>query len=138
MPPPPPNADTGNKAEVPVQAMVAGAQDFIAGQVCKILERDPRIEVVAIAADGADAVGQFRGTNAEVLILDIGGDPKQALTSISRLLRIDSKAQIIIISTLNFTNVKAGIEGLERGAAEFLQTPAAHTKVRATPSSGTP
>ena len=33
-----------------------------------------------------------------------------------------------MISTLNFTNVKAGIEGLGRGAAEFLQTPAAHTK----------
>ena len=52
--------------------------------------------------------------------------------------RIDTKVQIIMVSTLNFTNVKAGIEGLERGAAEFLQTPAAHTKVRATPSSGTP
>ncbi|MEE9316983.1 MAG: chemotaxis protein CheB, partial [Rhodospirillales bacterium] len=54
--------------------------------------------------------------------------PKQSLTSISRLLRIDTKVQIIMVSTLNFTNVKAGIEGLERGAAEFLQTPASHTK----------
>ncbi len=128
MPPPPPSPKTGNQAEGPVQAMVVGAHDFIAGKVCEILEKDNRIEVVAKPADGAEAVGQFRDTDAEVLILDIGGDPKQALTSISRLLRIDSKAQIIIISTLSFTNVKAGIKGLERGAAEFLQTPAAHTK----------
>jgi len=121
-------SESGNTADGPVQAMVIGAQDFIAGQVCKILEKDSRIKVAITPADGAEAVQQFRGTEVEVVVLDIGGDPKQALTTISRLVRIDTKAQIIMISTLNFTNVKTGIEGLQRGAAEFLQTPAMHTK----------
>ncbi len=128
MPPPPPDPKSGKQAEGPVKAMVVGPQDFIAGQVCKILERDSRIEVTAKPADGQEAIQQFRGAEVEVIVLDIGADPKQALTTISRLLRIDTKAQIIIISTLNFTNIKTGIEGLERGAAEFLQTPASYTK----------
>lgn len=130
MPPPPPAPDPDNAADGPVKAMVVGDQEFIAGQVTKFLDKDPLFDVVAKPANGPEAVRHFRDTDVEVLILDIGGDPKEALTSISRLLRIDTKAQIIIISTLSFTNVKAGIEGLERGAAEFLQTPALHTKER--------
>ncbi len=118
-------AETGGD---PVQAMVIGAPDFIAGQAAGILEADPRITVAARPVDGAEAVSQFRNAGIEAVVYDIGGDPAEALTTISRLLHNDPDAQVIMISTLNFTNVKTGIEGLERGAAEFLQTPAAHTK----------
>ncbi len=123
-----PPSKTGNKAGAPVQAMVVGASDVVAGLVSGILEKDNRIEVAARPADGAEAVALFRKLDIEAVVLDIGGDPKESLTSISRLHRIDTKVQIIMVSTLNFTNVKTGIEGLERGAAEFLQTPARHTK----------
>ena len=123
LPPPP-----GNSLSDPVQAMVIGAPDFIAGMVTDILEKDSRIEVAAQPADGPEAVGQFPGAGIEVVVFDIGGNPAEALTTISGLLRIDGKAQVIMVSTLNFTNVKTGIEGLEKGAAEFLQTPALHTK----------
>ncbi len=108
--------------------MVVGAHDFIAGQAAGILEADPRITVAARPVDGVEAVSRFRNSGIEAVVFDIGGDPAKALTAISRLLRIDPDAQVIMISTLNFTNVKTGIEGLELGAAEFLQTPAAHTR----------
>ena len=123
-----PPSTTGYEAAAPVQAMVVGASDVVAGLVGGILERDPRIEIAATPADGAEAVIQFRKVDIEAVVLDIGGDPKEALTSISRLKRIDTKVQIIMVSTLNFTNVKTGLEGIERGAAEFLQTPARHTR----------
>ncbi len=126
-PPPSPPPETGND-KAPVQAMVVGSSDVVAGLVAGILERDPRIEVAARPADGAEAVIQFRKVNIEAVVLDIGGEPKESLTSISRLMRIDTKVQIIMVSTLNFTNVKTGLEGIERGAAEFMQTPARHTK----------
>ncbi len=125
---PSPPSETGSKANGPVQAMVMGASDVVAGLVGGILERDPRIEVAARPADGAEAVVQFRKMDIEAVVLDIGGDPKEALTSISRLKRIDTKVQIIMVSTLSFTNVKTGLEGIERGAAEFMQTPASHTR----------
>ena len=35
-----------------------------------------------------------------------------------------------MVSTLTFTNVKSAMEGLERGAAKYMQTPAPHTKER--------
>ncbi len=123
-----PPSKTGIKAGAPVQAMIVGASDVVAGLVSGILEKDSRIEIAARPADGAEAVFQFRKTDIEAVVLDIGGEPKEALTAISRLKRIDTKVQIIMVSTLNFTNVKTGIEGIERGAAEFMQTPARHTK----------
>jgi chemotaxis response regulator CheB len=106
--------------------MVIGAHDFIAGMVSGILEKDSRIEVAATPVDGIEAVSQFRDAGIEVVVFDIGGNPGDALTTLSRILRVDGKAQVIMVSTLNFTNVKTAIEGLEKGAAEFLQTPAPH------------
>ena len=103
MPPPPPDPKAAKQADGPVQAIVIGAQDFIAGQVSRILERDSRIEVAAKPADGPESIRQFRDTEIEVVVLDIGADPKESLTTISRLFRIDSKTQIIMFSTLNFT-----------------------------------
>jgi len=111
----------------PVQAIVVGDSNVVCDLVSGILGQDPRIQVAARPADGTDAVSQFRKIEAEVIVIDIGGRPKESLTTLSRLLRIDASARIILVSTLNFTNVKTGLEGLERGAVEFLQTPASHT-----------
>ncbi|NQV83878.1 MAG: chemotaxis-specific protein-glutamate methyltransferase CheB [Rhodospirillales bacterium] len=111
-----------------VQVMVVGDSQVVGDMVEGILDRDARIQVSARPADGEKAITQFRTTEAEVVVIDIGDNPQQSLTTISRLLRIDAKARIVMVSTLNFTNVKTGLEGLERGAVEFLQTPAIHTK----------
>lgn len=124
-----PSKPSNNRSEKdPVQAMVVGDSKVVGDLVTGILERDPRICVAARPAVGTEAVSTFRTIEAEAVVLDIGGQPKQALTTLSRLLRIDAKTRIIMVSTLNFTNVKTGLEGLDRGAVEFLQTPAAHTK----------
>ncbi|MBL4691193.1 MAG: hypothetical protein JKY68_07005, partial [Rhodospirillales bacterium] len=106
MPPPPSNH---RSAKDPVQALVVGDFQVVGDLVNGILNKDTRIHVAARPADSADAVAQFRTTEAEVVIIDIGGHPKDSLTAISRLLRIDSRARIILVSTLNFTNVKTGL-----------------------------
>ena len=121
------NSET-ETANEPVNAMVIGDSNFIAGQVADILEKDPRISVVARPQTDADALSQFRRSSVDAVVFDIGGAPGEAINTLAGLLDSDSEANIIIISTLNFTNVKTAIEALEKGAAEFLQTPAAHTK----------
>jgi len=121
MPPPVPVSKT-------VNAMVIGDGNFIAGQAADLLEKDPRITVVAQPQNDAEALAGFSGDKVDAVVFDIGGAPGEAINTISGLLKIDPKAEIIIISTLNFTNVKTAIDALEKGAAEFLQTPAAHTK----------
>lgn len=124
-----PASTNGNRpVQAPVKTMIIGAPDFIAGQINDILTADNRIEVCARPADDAEAIRQFPGSGAEVIVFDIGGAPGDALKTIKALIKADRHAQIIMVSTLNFTNVKTGIEGLENGAAEFLQTPASYTK----------
>jgi len=126
MPPIPPPAP----ASKTVNAMVIGDGNFIAGQSSRLLEKDPRINVVARPQNDAEALAQFTGASVDVIVFDIGGAPGEVPGTITGLLKIDPKAEIIMISTLNFTNVKTAIEALDKGAAEFLQTPAAHTKER--------
>ncbi|MBL4691005.1 MAG: chemotaxis-specific protein-glutamate methyltransferase CheB [Rhodospirillales bacterium] len=123
---PPPSKP--RSAKDPVQALVVGDSKVVGDLVNGILDKDSRIHIPARSADGTQAVSKFRTIEAEVVVLDIGGHPKDSLTTISRLLRIDAKARIIMVSTLNFTNVKTGLEGMDRGAVEFLQTPATHTR----------
>ena len=125
MPIPPSNH---RSAKDPVQALVVGDSKVVGDLVNGILDKDMRIHVAGRPANGTQAVSQFRTIEADVVVLDIGGHPKESLTTISRLLRIDAKARIIMVSTLNFTNVKTGLEGMDRGAVEFLQTPATHTR----------
>ncbi len=113
-----------------VNAMVIGDGNFIAGRAAGLLDKDPRINVVAQSQNDAEALARFADTSVDVIVFDIGGAPGKVLTTITGLLKIDPKAEIIMISTLNFINVKTAIEALDKGAAEFLQTPAAHTKER--------
>jgi len=114
--------------------MVIGDSNFIAGQAAGLLADDPHINVVARPQNDAEALARFTAASVDVpvdvIVFDIGGAPGEALTTITGLLKIDPEAEIIIISTLSFTNVKTAIEALDKGAAEFLQTPAAHTKER--------
>ncbi len=81
-PPPSPPPQTGND-QAPVQAMVVGASDVVAGLVSGILERDTRIEVAARPADGAEAVA---GVCSAVLPLgDIAGYLNRAAGENKRL-----------------------------------------------------
>lgn len=130
MPPIPPPA----RASKTVNAMIIGDSNFIAGQAGRLLESEPNINVVARPQNDAEALARFAsasvGEPVDVIVFDVGGAPGKVLNTITGLRKIDPKAEIIMISTLNFTNVKTVIEAMDKGAAEFLQTPAPHTKER--------
>jgi DNA-binding NarL/FixJ family response regulator len=54
-----------------VRVMLADDHTLVRGGIRKILESQPGIEVVAEAADGAAALELVRGTDADVLVLDL-------------------------------------------------------------------
>ena len=82
----------------PIQTMVVGdSSGVVAGLVSDILGSDPRINVAARPADGAEAVSQFRTLQAEAVVLDIGGTGDNALITLSRLLRIDPEVRVIMV-----------------------------------------
>jgi len=110
-----------------IQAMVVGTSDIVAEPVKAALRGLDKVDLAAEATDGVDAVSHLRRRAIDVIFIDIG-DPKVKLTTdLSRLLKVDHHAQIVLIATLTFANVKNAMTGLVAGAAEFVQAPARHT-----------
>ncbi len=111
----------------PIQAMVVGTSDIVAEPVKAVLRRLSGVDLAAEATDGVDAVSHLRRLAVDVIFIDTG-DPKVKLaTDLSRLLKVDGDAQIVLVATLTFVNVKNAMAGLVAGAAEFVQAPARHT-----------
>lgn len=77
---------------------------------------------------GVDGVSTLRKRHVDCIIVDIGMRNENALVSMSRILKIDQKAKVLMASTLSFENVKKSMAGFDQGAAEFVQTPAVFTK----------
>lgn len=110
-----------------IKVMVVGASVVVAEPVTAVLARTPGIAPATQAADGVDAVSRLRQTPFDVIFVDIG-DPKVKLaTDLSRILRVDPDAQIVLVATLTFANVKNAMAAKVKGATEFIQAPARHT-----------
>lgn len=88
----------------------------------------PNLEVVGPFETGPTGVSAFGKYHADTVILDIGALHENPLVTLNRLLQIDPHAKIIMASTLTFSNVRKSMTGFERGAADFIQMPAGHTR----------
>ncbi|MEQ8229496.1 MAG: chemotaxis protein CheB [Rhodospirillales bacterium] len=110
-----------------IQAMVVGTSDVVANRVKAVLRPLQNVDLVAEAADGVDAVSRLRMNPIDVIFIDIGDANIKLATDLSRLLKVDGDAQVVLVATLTFANVKNAMAGLVAGAAEFVQAPSRHT-----------
>lgn len=110
-----------------IQAMVVGTSDVVAEPVKAALRSLDGLAVTAEASDGIDAVSHLRRQAIDVIFIDIGDAKVKLATDLSRLLKVDHDAQIVLVATLTFANVKNAMAGLVAGAAEFVQAPSRHT-----------
>lgn len=111
----------------PIRVMTVGTSDIVIGQVIKTLKDERRFEVMAPAEDGISAVSALRRVHVDVIFVDIGDPDVEWPVTLTRLLKIDPQAKIVLVSTLTPANSRRGTDGLVRGAAEYIQTPAPHT-----------
>ncbi len=108
--------------------LLVGVSPVVAEPVRKSLETLGFSKNFLQVRDGIAAVGAIRREPVDVIIIDIGDNSVDPLITIRRALHADPNAEILMVSTLTFANVKRGMEGLIQGAAQYMQTPAAHTR----------
>lgn len=111
-----------------IQAMIVGKSGVVADRIRTVLGPTAEVDIIHEAEDGIAAVSALRRRHVDVIFLDAGDPASNPVTTLTRLLKVDADAQVVFVSSLTFANVKNGMAGLEQGAAEFIQTPAAHTK----------
>ncbi len=78
-------------------------------------------EVVAIAADGDETIEKFKAARPEMLLLDLAMPKKDGLTVLKKIMQIDPKAKVILITASG--NLKTINECIAAGAVTYVLKP---------------
>jgi len=97
----------------------------IRGLLTRTLEADPKIEIVASASNGEQAISVMKRHDIEVVVLDIEMPVMDGLTALPKLLAVDRHVKVIMASTLTQKNAKVSFQALAAGAADYIPKPSA-------------
>jgi DNA-binding NarL/FixJ family response regulator len=101
-----------------IRVLIADDQALVRAGFRKILEADPRIEVVAEAADGLEAVECARRLSLDVVLMDIRMPRLDGLQATRRLLDGGALTRVLILTTFGLDEYV--YEALRAGASGFL------------------
>jgi DNA-binding NarL/FixJ family response regulator len=101
-----------------IRVLVADDQTLVRTGFRVILEAEGDIEVVAEAADGAEAIRQARLVSPDVILMDIRMPEVDGLTATEEILRQDDPPTIVVLTT--FDQNEYVYRALRAGAAGFL------------------
>lgn len=100
--------------------MIVDDSVFMRNLIKKIL-RDNNHRVVAEAKNGIQALKKYSDCNPDIVLLDITMPDMNGLETLKEILRIDPKANIIMLSSLG-TNYHV-TDSLKIGAKDFIVKP---------------
>lgn len=83
-----------------------------------ILSSDPTIEVVAEAADGAQALDAVRASRPDVVLMDIRMPEVDGLAATGRITALDPAPKVLVLTTFDLDDYV--FRALEAGASGFL------------------
>jgi DNA-binding NarL/FixJ family response regulator len=103
-----------------VRVVIADDQHLVRTGFRLILERQSDVEVVAEAADGAEAVSLVRETNPDVVLMDIRMPELDGIEATRRIRSDPDAAQVSVIMLTTFDMDEYVYEALRAGANGFL------------------
>lgn len=103
-----------------LRVLVADDTAFMRMTLRNVLERNG-YEVVAEAANGAEAVELYRRHRPDLVTMDITMPEMDGITAIREIMKIDPQARIIVCSALGQKTMV--IEALTAGAKDYLVKP---------------
>ncbi len=104
----------------PIRVLVVDDEvDFASALAVRLRRRGYDAEAVF---SGTAAIEQARKTEYDAILLDLKMPGMDGLETIRQLRKIDPHAQVVVLT--GHGTVAAGIEGMQIGAADFLQKPA--------------
>lgn len=105
---------TGNK----IRVMVVDDQKELAEGIKSVLSIDPEIEVVALAHDGADALGKIRIFTPDVVLMDVRMPTMDGVIATQRIKTETPNVQVVILTT--FDDSDYILSAINYGASGYL------------------
>jgi two-component system, chemotaxis family, protein-glutamate methylesterase/glutaminase len=110
-----------------VRVLIVDDSAFVRQTLKEILESDPAIEVIAVAADPYAAVERIKAQLPDVITLDIEMPRMDGLTFLERLMG-QHPIPVVICSTLTAGGSDVALAALAKGAVEVITKPKLGTK----------
>ena len=97
--------------------------------VSKVLDADPELEVVAVAANGRIALSKLDHVNPDIVTLDIEMPELDGLATLKEIRKSHPRLPVIMFSTLTDRGAEATLDALALGANDYVTKPANVGKV---------
>ncbi|WP_076410960.1 chemotaxis response regulator protein-glutamate methylesterase [Shewanella sp. UCD-KL12] len=102
-----------------IKVLVVDDSSFFRRRVSEIVTKDPDLEVIGTAANGAEAVKLAAELKPQVITMDIEMPVMDGITAVREIMA-KSPTPILMFSSLTHDGAKATLDALEAGALDFL------------------
>jgi DNA-binding NarL/FixJ family response regulator len=108
----------------PVRVLIVDDHELFSTALRTMLDRDERLEVVATAKTGREALQVAKSGEIDVVLMDMSMPVLDGVAATRRLLALDPAPRVIAVS--GHTDSLSRAAALEAGAAAFLSKTDAH------------
>ncbi|MGA2283429.1 MAG: response regulator transcription factor [Candidatus Dormibacteria bacterium] len=84
----------------PIRVLIADDQTLFRSGLARLLDDDPRVTVVAVAADGVEAVRRCRETEPDVVLMDIKMPNLDGIQATEQIVAAMPGTPVLILTTL--------------------------------------
>jgi two-component system chemotaxis response regulator CheB len=113
-----------------IRVVVVDDSAFMRHALRRMLERDPRIEVVAAAKDGEQGVELVQSLRPDVVTMDVEMRGIGGLEALRRIVALGEQSPpVIMVSSLTTHGARTTLDALDLGAFDFIAKPAAGESV---------
>lgn len=107
----------------PIRVLVTDDSVVVRRIVSEMIDRDPDLEVVGTARDGADGLRQIEALNPDIMTLDVEMPIMDGLETLRNLRNVRPKLPVVMFSTLTTQGSAAALDALSLGAKDYVGKP---------------
>ncbi len=102
-----------------VKVLIVDDSAFMRSSIQRMLEKDPKIEIVGTAKNGLEGLDQAAKLQPDIITLDVEMPVCDGLTMLQKLMETNP-TPVIMVSTLTSEGADATLKALDYGALDFM------------------
>lgn len=102
-----------------IKVLVVDDSGFFRRRVSEIINGDPRLEVIATATNGKEAVEKAKTYSPDVITMDVEMPIMDGISAVREIMK-DNPLPILMFSSITHDGAQATLDALDAGALDFL------------------